>query len=299
MNEGLSKLKSIFTKRVIIILATLVALFIIFYPHTKKTEVNAELSGVFVAQEERYILHQRVELETNYICLQGQRNQSTSIHYSLLGSIKKIVFENCDGTTFQLSYNSDGTLKYQKVTSLSNNIIRTEISEYTKMGQLLKTDSDYNGINTITELEYTNNERTKTSEITTTYGEKTNEFVETYDEKGLPLLKTSTTWIHGDIDIETTTTYKEGEVTNVEYTNETDDIEATIVCADDSCTLNNLTGPFYTVVYNLTTLKYDLDVDGETTTTSNFLFQQITEQNYLIIFEYIEEQAQMIKDIQE
>lgn len=297
MSEGLSKVKSIFTKRVVIVLATVLALFIIFYPHTERTKVNAELTGVFVVQKERYILHQRVELETNFICISGQTVKSTSVHYSLLGPITKTVTENCNGTSSQASYNSDGTLQYQKTTTFVNNLISTTIGEYTKTGQLLKTYTDFDGTYNLQEQEYTNNKLTKITGSTSVYGDKTDEFIYTYDEDGVRTLNKTTSWKNGDIDTDISTTYKEGKATNVEYTNASDEIEATIVCNDDFCTLNTLTGPFYSVVYNLSTLKYDLDVVGETA-TSNILFQQITADNYLTIFNYIESRAQILKDAQ-
>lgn len=297
--KDLKSIKSLVTSKVaLIVVAVIVALFIITFPHTKTSKVNAELTGVFAVQKERYVLHRRTSFTTEFTCVPTAVVKSQSIHYKLNGDIKSISTENCDGSSGFTKYNSNGTIKSTETTAFVGGNLSVTVTENNSLGQLETRTVRNGGTVTTTVNEYHPNNVLKSNVVTIeTFGEKTGETIKTFDDKSKQLTETFQNWTNGELVVDVDVEFTDGDVSAITYVDEDDDVEAEITCTATKCTLDKLTGSFYTVTYNTASDDYDLLVSGEAASVKVF-FVPITENNIPGVIASIEADAQAIKDAQ-
>lgn len=309
------------SKTFLIIIGVLIVLFVVVFPHTKTTKVNAEFTGVFAVQKEHYVLHNLSEFETNYVCVTGQVVKSNTVNYKLNGDIKAIEVVNCDGTYTITKFNSNGTTMYFEALSFVAGDIQTTKMEYTKDGLLDTSVVTLSGTETsIVNTYYENKVQESSNTTVTTFGVKTGETNRTYDTKGQMTLQKIEQWVDSvktyeqikeytdgvmtnqsllqwEDSIKTfdeTYQYEDGLVSSIFYFDKDDNVTATISCDDTGvCILESLVGEAYEVEYNDVTLDYDLDVDGEAT-TSKIVFPALFTWNIPTVIENIENQVDAI-----
>lgn len=287
--------KSIVTSKTFyMVVIIIVALYVIFFPHTKTTRVNAELTGVFVTQKERYFLHSKVEFETNYVCVPTTVIKSQNISYRLNGDIKAVTVINCDGTSGVINYNSNGSISKSVTTSFVGGSIRVNTQDYTKDGQLTNQKVELSGTVTETVVTYHDTKAQEERVVTTSvFGEKTGETITAYDDKGIMTSDSSKTWFNGTLTFEKSEEYTNGVLSKITYNDADDSITATITCTATGCTLDSLDAPTFSVDYNNTAMDYDFLVDGEASSVK-VVFTPINQFNIASVIAEIEGKAQVI-----
>lgn len=299
MKELWKNIKNVVTSKVfLLVVAFVVILYIIFFPHTNTTKVNAELTGVFVTQKERYFLHSRVEFDTEYVCIPGTIIKSQTINYQLDGDIKTTSTVNCDGTYEIIQYNENGTIKSNESINFVGANIRINNQEYNYQGLLESQVIEQNG--TITETlntYYPSNVLKQSSIVTKLFGLKNTEVISNFDDKAQITDQSTKSWLNGVLQTDMKTEYTDGIANAITYLITENNLEASIACDVIGCILTNLTSDNYTVEYNTDDLDYDLLVYGESSSVK-VVFTPINEFNVTNVLAQIEASAQVIIDAQ-
>ncbi len=294
--EGIRNLMK--TKMFLIIVAAVVVLYIVLFPHTKTTKVNAEISGIFITQQERYLLHTRVEFETSYACLQGTTVKSQTINYRLNGDIKSISISNCDGTYENTQYNKNGTIKSLDSIIFVGGDIRIDKQEYNEHGSLESQITELSGTIDKYIYKYYDSNIMKESNVTRkVFGLKTNENILMFDENSQIIKSTIKNWENRVLITDVKTEYTKGIVSDIDYVDEKNNLTLDITCDETGCILNVLVAENYIVQYNLEDQDYDMFVDGEEDSVKVY-FTPINEFNIESVLNQIENKAQDILENQ-
>lgn len=299
MNEKWVKVKEVMkSKLFVIIVSVVVVLFIVVFPHTKTTTVHGELSGIFVTQKERYLLHTRVSFESEFVCAATTTVKSQTIKYGLNGDIKSTNTTNCDGTYFNIDYNTNGTMKAVESISFAAGNISTSKQIYNKLGSLESQTTDVAGTLTeTTNVYYETNGIQSSTVVTSVFGLKTSETVASFDEESVMTEQTTKTWKNTVLETDLKTEFEDGIVTDITYSDFENGLEAEITCSITGCILDNLDADKYSVQYSISTLDYDMLVDGETSSVK-VTFTPINMFNVATVLSEIEGKAQVILDAQ-
>ncbi len=241
------------SKLVIGILAGIIILFAIFFPHTVKTKAISELAGNYTVSYERYVLHQMVETKTENVCLPGTVIRTRIVKYGLDGEINSIHIENCDATQKTVTYQKGGLLKEITQITFVGDAIRTNVMEYNKNGLPVLTTTSLSGT------------------VTTVEGE--------YDEDHMMIKQTTKVTFIGEVILETVETYKDGDIEEIEYSNPVTGEEITLTCLPNgNCDIDSFSSPDYDVSMNTTSGFYEVDANSK---TQQIAYTQITTWNYM------------------
>lgn len=294
-DDNMGRVTSIIKSKIFMIVVVIViATYIGVFPHTKTTKVNAELTGVFIIQKERYLLHQRVSFETEFICMAGTTVQSQTIYYRLNGDIKSTNTNNCDGTYEEILYNSNGTRKYNESTMFVGVSITTTVLEYNSFGLLESQVVTFDGgVTTITN-EYSDSNFLENTRTTTEWlGEKSSDTTRIYNDQLQVTERIVKQWDRGiyEVNYSTIYEYEEGIVNNIIYVDSVNNVNVNIICDINECILNNLQAVNYNVQYNNTTFDYDITL-ADITESEKIFFTRITAINMINVIAEIDIIAQ-------
>lgn len=277
-------MKKIVTNKYLwIVVATIVVLAIIFFPHTNKTKVNGELTGVYTTVEERYFLHSMVELKTTNVCTAGVTDRVVEISYKLNGDIKEISTEYCDGSAETTIYYDGRYIIEEHQLNFLGNDIQTIVSEYNKVGLVTYVETFLRGVSSTTTYEYDNkNEPLSMSLETRKYDEviskQEDEYIDgvlsesTYSEYdyGIITYERIVRFEDGALVYEAQNVYEEGALleyslfevgplkTTLRYTNDSESILFTATCEENICTINT----FSTIDFELEFEPFGYPLEG-------------------------------------
>jgi antitoxin component YwqK of YwqJK toxin-antitoxin module len=263
------KLFGVFRNKMVIIpLIVIVLLFIIAFPHTKRSHVEGQLAGIYTVVKERYLFHRLTEVETINVCNGTVTTRVSVVEYRFDGSVKSVMTENCDTTGNTFVYHNNGALKESTAVTLVGNQYRTVDTTYTEFGQIITQVTRIGG--TVTEetnIYDPDNFLVKNTIITNTFGVKTREEVTDYDQ-GDVTGGTLTEYVKGETSSETVMTYDEEKK---EYTIVIDDTaldeEATFVCgSNDECVLEEFDTDTFRLEYDDLTDTYELTDKSDNST---------------------------------
>ena len=253
-------------KIVLIVVAVVVALYIVAFPHTKTTTVEGQLAGIYVTTKEHYLFHSLTSIETTNVCNGTVTVRTNTVKYFMNGDVKAVITENCNTSGSELYYNKNGTIKESLVTTLVGNNYQTVETSYTEYGQVIERVTTLStGVVTTVNSYDENNVLSK--EVVTTYnlGQKIEEEITNYD--------------NGDVVSGTYTEYENGDVTNhytmtmdgtdsvfvIEYTELNEEIN--ITCDDSNvCHLDEYDAPTFNIAFDDTTSTYILTKKADDTT---------------------------------
>lgn len=268
-------MKKILASKILwIVVASIVVLLVVFFPHTKRTKVSGELTGYFVTVEERYLLHNRVELNTTNVCVDTITVRVHQIDYKLNGDIKRIFYEYCDGSTKETEYADNRYIKSIEEVSFSGSALNTRTMRYNDLG-LITYDEQINfGTVILRETEYDINNKIHEFNITTRQLERiTYTRLEMYDDGVLVssetnefennVLVTATYQEYEDFEmvLQTVKTYEDGvemssfakvegqTITTISYSSAENNESFTAICEDGDCIVDSFSNDLFEIEY--------------------------------------------------
>jgi len=274
-NYGGVQMKKILTSRVLwIVVASIVLLAVIFYPHTKRTKVNGELTGFFVTIEERYILHNKVELTKTTVCVDTVTERVRQTDYKLNGDIKRIFIEFCDGSTSETKYSDNRYIQSIDEVSFSGYTLSSRTRTYNDFGLITYDKQTDEGTVLLYEYEYDTNNKlqnfsytlsllnriTYTKQDSYVDGELLSSEINTFEnnllvteeyqkyDDGVMVLQKVNTY-EDDIKIASYTKVKGQTITTISYTFTEDNGSFAAVCDNGVCTVDSYNTDLFEIEY--------------------------------------------------
>lgn len=246
-----------------------VVLFIVFLPHTKTTKVNSDLTGVYVVERDRYLLHRVVESSVTQVCTGVSPTKETITEFYFNGSIKAITTIACDGSVAVVEYYSDGATKATYNTTNMGNFFNTGEAKYNKYGQMVERVTTSNGFDTFEEWTYN-----KEYELTDKFTTNTNKGIKT---------------------LERTDYYVDGNLDRYDYNNIEDDVVAAVTCDDTGCKIATIETPDYKVTYNIDDDDYDLQLTGDSA-TQKIVVNNVSGLNVQTVLEDVDTKVEAVQE---
>lgn len=268
-------MKKILTNRILwIVIASIVVLLVIFYPHTKRTKVNGELTGYFVTIEERYLLHNIVELKKTNVCVDTADERVRQTDYKLNGDIKRIFIEYCDGSTSETRYSDNRYITSIEEFNLNGTSLTSSNRIFNEYG-LITTYEEINGSNLVLrEYKYDANQEMQQLNTTikvfdqTTYtrqdeyeeGIRVSSEIEEYEysmltrqenirfENGETVLLKSKTF-EDNVETSSFARVKGQTITTISYRFTEGDEDFTAICEDSDCIVDSYKSDSFEIEY--------------------------------------------------
>lgn len=284
-------MKKILTNRILwIVVASIVVLAVVFYPHTKRTKVNGELTGFFVTVEERYLLHNRVELTKTTVCIDSVVERVRETNYRLNGDIKRTFVEYCDGSTSETTYSDNRYIQSIDEVSFSGYTLTSRTRTYNDFGLITHDEQTDEGTVLLYEYEYDSNNKlqkfnytlrmldriTYTKEDTYIDGElvisEINEFennmlvaeeLQEYEDGEMVLQKLKT--YEDGVEIASFSKVKGQTITTISYTVYESNEFFTAICENGACVVDSFSNDLFEIEYLEDEFRFVMYENGDDT----------------------------------